>query len=663
MDAQRDRFETLLEEHIRGMSQKKQNNYLITKETYDSIVITLQQKKGEKCFMGSKFKFWAKNNFKIEQLGNKHVLYCLKTSQPVVTKEDCFETIKKCHERVGHSGRTKTWDDIRSNYSWVRHPLIQLYISTCAACSTRVPVKNPPAGKPIISLGFLTRVQMDLIDMTSRPDGEKKWILHMRDHFSKFSWTHALESKRAVEVAEALLKTFCLFGCPKILQSDNGKEFTAAVIHDLSKLWPGMTIIHGRPRHPQSQGCVERANGDLQLKLGKWLEEHPDCGWVEGIKFVTYAINTSTSMTTKKSPYEVVFGQNPRSNCVAVEIMAEQGLVNEDDIPCELIENSSDGVDNSTVSSQLNESPPVLDDYSGQCMPVVDSIENDPSTSVHQISESSLEVTTSIDASESSIIPNHRGVKRGREQQLLQDNIVVASGTQILNTTTQDPSGDMGIFQISEVYDSLFSSPEHTSDTSKPISQEQFVQWDINNTTDDSSDNPHTKNRKIATDNYLKAANKQQINFDSKQLSNTNFIEGDTVGIRIHEVDRTNTDARILPCRVLNINENNNTNSKLYKLYTASGILKNSIPYDELIDLRNVCFSALRDIDPTVLPEISLIQASRHQSNWNAMEKRDKSMCNCVGSCTTMKCSCYKSKLPCSTKCHKKKTNSCKNKS
>ena len=32
------------------------------------------------------------------------------------------------------------------------------------------------------------------------PDGRYKWILHARDHFSKFSWTRALTSKKASEV-------------------------------------------------------------------------------------------------------------------------------------------------------------------------------------------------------------------------------------------------------------------------------------------------------------------------------------------------------------------------------------------------------------------------------------------------------------------------------
>ena len=51
-------------------------------------------------------------------------------------------------------------------------------------------------------------------------------------------------------------------------QSDNGLEFVATVISELVKSWPGTKIIRGRPRHPQSQGGVERGNQDLEDKLG-----------------------------------------------------------------------------------------------------------------------------------------------------------------------------------------------------------------------------------------------------------------------------------------------------------------------------------------------------------------------------------------------------------
>ena len=63
-----------------------------------------------------------------------------------------------------------------------------------------------------------------------------------------------LTSKRAAEVAYQLLDIFLLLSASCILQSDNGSEFTAQIIVELKELWPDLVLVHGKPRHPQSQG-------------------------------------------------------------------------------------------------------------------------------------------------------------------------------------------------------------------------------------------------------------------------------------------------------------------------------------------------------------------------------------------------------------------------
>ncbi|CAG8811535.1 26222_t:CDS:1, partial [Gigaspora rosea] len=50
----------------------------------------------------------------------------------------------------------------------------------------------------------------------------------------------------------------------------NGREFVSSIITELG---PTIQIINGRPRHPASQGLVEQANGILEIKLGKWMED------------------------------------------------------------------------------------------------------------------------------------------------------------------------------------------------------------------------------------------------------------------------------------------------------------------------------------------------------------------------------------------------------
>ena len=101
------------------------------------------------------------------------------------------------------------------------------------------------------------KMPVDLTDMQSQPDGPYKFILNYQDHLTKMVTLRSLQSKTAEEVAYQLIDIFCLQGAPSILQSDNGREFTNKLIQNVLEIWPKCHLVHGKPRHSQSQGSVE----------------------------------------------------------------------------------------------------------------------------------------------------------------------------------------------------------------------------------------------------------------------------------------------------------------------------------------------------------------------------------------------------------------------
>ena len=96
-----------------------------------------------------------------------------------------------------------------------------------------------------------------------------------------------LPTKETSGVARELIQIFCLFGSPCILQSDNGREFRSRLVKDVAALWPGCKIVHGKPRHSQSQGSVERANQDVENILACWLKDNNTKKWSEGLPHMT----------------------------------------------------------------------------------------------------------------------------------------------------------------------------------------------------------------------------------------------------------------------------------------------------------------------------------------------------------------------------------------
>jgi hypothetical protein len=74
-------------------------------------------------------------------------------------------------------------------------------------------------------------------------------------------------------------------------------------------MWPDCSIGHGKPRHPQSQGSVERGNADIKDMLVIWMRENNCKKWNIGLKFVQFDKNNSHhSAGINRSPYKSLFG-------------------------------------------------------------------------------------------------------------------------------------------------------------------------------------------------------------------------------------------------------------------------------------------------------------------------------------------------------------------
>ena len=70
-------------------------------------------------------------------------------------------------------------------------------------------------------------------------------------------------------------------------------------------MWPGLSLVHGRARHRQSQGSVERANADIKKMIAKWMLENKSTKWTIGLKFVLLKKNHKG---IKCTPYMALFG-------------------------------------------------------------------------------------------------------------------------------------------------------------------------------------------------------------------------------------------------------------------------------------------------------------------------------------------------------------------
>ena len=102
------------------------------------------------------------------------------------------------------------------------------------------------------------------------------------------------------------------FGCPLKLVSDRGTHFLNEVIWNLTARY-GIKHRKTTPYNSKANGLTERTNGILGNILTKVVSAHKT-DWDEKLHSAVYAYNTPHKITTRISPYFLVYGQEVLQN-------------------------------------------------------------------------------------------------------------------------------------------------------------------------------------------------------------------------------------------------------------------------------------------------------------------------------------------------------------
>ncbi len=99
------------------------------------------------------------------------------------------------------------------------------------------------------------------------------------------------------------------YGLPECLHSDQGPDFESRTIKELCEI-SGIQKIRTTPYHPRGNP-VERFNRTLLGMLGT-LEEKDKSRWRDFVKPLVHAYNCTKHEVTGFTPYELMFGRQPR---------------------------------------------------------------------------------------------------------------------------------------------------------------------------------------------------------------------------------------------------------------------------------------------------------------------------------------------------------------
>ena len=215
----------------------------------------------------------------------------------------------------GHLGRDKTWKRLKSHFYWPGLSAdVRAYVQTCPVCNLGNVNRQPLYGEmhPIPpAMTFLQRVSLDKVGPCQNAASGKTYFFAAVDNCTRYKFAAASIRGRAIDAAHFLMYEIILrHTAPKEVITDNGSEFTGPEFTKLLDVF-GIQQIFTSPRHPQSNGMIERDNGSITHCIRKLVDEG-HTNWDVLLPHVVYALNTSVHDVTGFSPFFLVHGVEPR---------------------------------------------------------------------------------------------------------------------------------------------------------------------------------------------------------------------------------------------------------------------------------------------------------------------------------------------------------------
>jgi len=232
----------------------------------------------------------------------------------VVPAELRTQVLEECHNppQAGHFGREKTYKSLSRCYYW---PGMRVdaarFVKSCLPCQRNKPLQTGPQGL-MYEKNYAepwTEICTDIMGPLPRSKNQFKYVLVVQDVLTKYVIFRPLRQATGPKIGQVLEESvFHVFGCPKVMHSDNGKEYENKVLNGICE---ELGIRHSTipPYHAQANPA-ERVNRTLKRMLRTYLEGDHRL-WDEHLAEFAFAINTSVQDSTKFSPCFLNFGRDP----------------------------------------------------------------------------------------------------------------------------------------------------------------------------------------------------------------------------------------------------------------------------------------------------------------------------------------------------------------
>ena len=228
------------------------------------------------------------------------------TYKSPATPEHALLLVQDAHT-FGHFGTRSVHAALKkAKWRWPgMNALVAQVCADCAQCRSwtqskhaYAPLRSQPVNLPWDIL------QVDLITSFEVCEDGSRYILVTICTFTSFVLLQALPDKSAVTVADALWRTFAIFGPPKTLQSDNGTEFLNEIVQQLIE-------AHGIEHRliaayaPRMNGHIERMVAVVSTLVRK-LAHETGRPWSTLLPTTQLMLNSKTRHLTGMAPFSML---------------------------------------------------------------------------------------------------------------------------------------------------------------------------------------------------------------------------------------------------------------------------------------------------------------------------------------------------------------------
>ena len=248
---------------------------------------------------------------------NKHPFGVKEKNRIVIPRSLVNEVLQlsHCGGLSGHMGQDRTWKRARDSFYWKNMKQdVDRYVAECERCGRNKHSTHPniaPYQETDLPHVPLDHLQIDYAGPFKAAQSHPyRYALQIQDVLSRFVRLIPCVEDTAKEAVQCLMEQWvCIFGVPSTINSDQGTHFTSDLFEGICKVL-GIKHKLAAPKHPESQGQVERQN--QLLAQVRCVCDNDAEKWPEAISRVAFAHNSAENKTTGISPLALLTGQAAR---------------------------------------------------------------------------------------------------------------------------------------------------------------------------------------------------------------------------------------------------------------------------------------------------------------------------------------------------------------